>query len=227
MPAKPKSKPNPQSKTQPKSKPVAKSFHATLEHMRNNLGWTILRIPFSVEKVWGARGSLRVTGRLNGFAFRTSLFPTRSGEHFLLVNKKMQRGAQAFAGSAAHCSLEPDTAARVAAVPRELQRALAEDRSVRAWFDRLSFSIRKWIGDYVAQPKSAAARLRRAAQIAEQILSVMEAEQEFPPALRLAFSRDPRALQGWNRMSPTSRRHQLLSIFHYRSPEARAPRPRR
>ena len=211
-------------RTKPKPKAAAKSFHAALERMPNNLGWTIIRIPFGVPKVWGTRGRLRVKGELNGFAFRTCLFPTRSGEHFFLVNKKVQHGAQAFAGATAHCLLEPDTAAPVAVLPPELKRALAEDRSVRAWFDGLSFSIRKWICEQVAQPKSAAARLRRAAQIAEQILSVMEAEQELPPAFRLAFSRDPRALQGWNRMSPTSRRHQLFSIFHYRTPEARARR---
>ena len=45
-------------------------------------------------------------------------------------------------------------------------------------------------------------RVRRAEQIAEQLLSVMEAEHELPPALQLAFSRDPRALEGWRRMSP-------------------------
>ena len=62
-------------KTTPK--PVAKSFKATLERLQNKFGgWTILRIPFSVHKVWGTRGSLRVKGELNGFAFRASLLPT-------------------------------------------------------------------------------------------------------------------------------------------------------
>ena len=202
-------------KTTPK--PVAKPFKATLERLQNKFGgWTILRIPFSVHKVWGTRGSLRVKGELNGFAFRASLLPThwpsvakmeitatQTGQHFLIVNKKMQPGAQAFAGSIAQCRLEPDTDERAAVLPAELQRALREDRSVRAWFDRLSLSMRRWYCNWVAQPKSAASRVRRAEQIAEQLLSVMEAEHELPPALQLAFSRDPRALEGWRRMSPT------------------------
>lgn len=56
-------------KTTPK--PVAKSIKATLERVQNKFGWTILRIPLRVDKVWGIRGSLRVKGELNGFAFRT------------------------------------------------------------------------------------------------------------------------------------------------------------
>ena len=206
-------------KTKPKS--VEKSFKATLERMQSNLGWVIIRIPFDVSKVWGVRGRLRVQGEINGFPFRTALFPTGSGYHFLLVNKRMQAGADARAGSTALFRLEPDLEVRKANVPVELKRALSLDRSLRPWFDNLSYSIRKWIGDQVAQPKSAGARIRRAEQIAEQLMTTMEAELELPPILKAAFARDPRANEGWKRMSPTHRRHQLLSIFHYRSPESR------
>jgi uncharacterized protein YdeI (YjbR/CyaY-like superfamily) len=52
----------------------------------------------------------------------------------------------------------------------------------------------------------------------------MEAERELPPVLKLAFTRDPRALEGWNLMSPSHRRGQLIAIFYYRSPDARARR---
>ncbi len=49
----------------------------------------------------------------------------------------------------------------------------------------------------------------------------MEAEFDLPPILKLAFARDPRALTGWQRMSPTQRRGHLLAIFYYRTPESR------
>lgn len=219
---KPKSKPKQKSKTQPKQ--ISKSFHATLERLRSNLGWVVIRIPFNVQNIWGTRGMFRVKGEINGFAFRTSLFPTRKGEHFLLVNKKMQAGAHATEGTTAEFLLEPDTEERVAVVPAEFKRILAEDRSFRRWFDALSYSIRKWISDGIVQPKSPAARVRRAEQVAEQLFSAMEGERELPPALKLAFTRDPRALDGWNLMSPSHRRGQLIAIFYYRSPDARARR---
>ena len=202
-------------------KPVAKSFKAMLERMSSNLGWVIVRIPLDVPKTWGTRGMLKVKGEINGFAFRTSLFPTGKGDHYLLVNKRMQAGAEAHAGDTARFQLESDFEKREAVVPPELKRALSEDRSLLRWFDKLSYSIRKWIADGVAQPKSAASRGRRAQQVAEQLLSTMEAERELPPILKAAFARDPRALKGWQLMSPTRRRGNLLAIFHYRNPESR------
>jgi len=205
-------------------KTIKKSFRATLERLRSNLGWVIVWIPFNVHKIWGTRGRLRVRGEINGFAFRTSLFPTRKGEHFLLVNKKMQAGGHASEGITAEFFLERDTEERVAVVPTELKRILAEDKTFRRWFDALSYSIRKWISDWIVQPKSAASRVRRAEQVAEQLFSAMDAERELPPALKLAFTRDPRALDGWKLMSPSHRRGLLIAIFYYRSPDARARR---
>lgn len=205
----------------PAPKPITKSFKATLERMASNLGWVIIRIPLDVPKVWGVRGMLKVKGEINGFAFRTSLFPTRKGFHFLLVNKRMQAGASAGPGDLAQFRIEPDTEKRVATVPAELQRILDEERALRRWFDQLNYSTRKWICDLITQVKSSQARLRRAEQVAEQLLSTMEAERELPPILKLAFARDPRALVGWQRMSPTHRRGHLLAIFYYRSPESR------
>jgi uncharacterized protein YdeI (YjbR/CyaY-like superfamily) len=216
---KPKSKPKPKAK--PQRGQASKSFEATLERLRSNLGWVIVWIPFNVQKTWGTRGMFRVKGEINGFAFRTSLFPTRKGEHFLLVNKKMQASGHASEGGTAEFLLEPDTEERVVTLPAELKRILAEDRSLRRWFETLNYSIRKWLVDSIAQPKSAAARVRRAEQVGEQLFSVMEAERELPPALRLAFTRDPRALEGWNLMTPRYRRGSLFAIFYYRSPEAR------
>jgi len=164
---------------------------------------------------------LKVRGEINGFEFRTSLFPTGKGYHYLLVNKRMQAGACVAAGSTAQFRIEPDLEKRVVAVPPELQRILNEERAFRRWFDKLSHSIRKWICDWVTQVKSPEARIRRAEQAAEQLMSTMEAERELPPVLKLAFARDPRAFIGWQRMSPTRRRGNLLAIFYYRSPDAR------
>jgi uncharacterized protein YdeI (YjbR/CyaY-like superfamily) len=81
--------------------------------------------------------------------------------------------------------------------------------------------MRRWIGDWVSQPKSPGARVRRSEQIAERLLATMEAERELPPILKAAFARDPRALAGWQRMSSTRRRGHLFAIFSYRTPEAR------
>jgi uncharacterized protein YdeI (YjbR/CyaY-like superfamily) len=207
-----------------KSQSVAKSFQAMLERMKSRLNWIVIPIPFDVAKVWGSRGQLRVKGEINGFAFRTSLFPTGHGGHILLVNKKMQKGARAVAGTVAHFQIEPDTEKRVVTVPTELSRVLAEDRGLRRWFDQLNHSMRNDIAKWVSEPKSPEARVRRAEQIAERLLATMDAERELPPILQVAFARNPVAGEGWERMSLAQRRGHLLGIFYYRNPESRARR---
>lgn len=208
----------------PNSLPSRKSFTAPLERLRSNLGWTVAYLPFDVPKTWKLRGRARVKGEINGFAFRTSLFPTGDARHFLLINKRMQQAASARLGDVADFSLQPDTEERIISIPPELNRILKHDRSLLRWFSQLTYSTRKWIADWVAQSKGAASRQRRAEQVAEQLLATMEAEHDLPPILKAALARDPRAFTGWNKLSPTQRRGHLLAIFYYRSPEARERR---
>ena len=206
------------------TKLVAKSFQARLERIDSPLKWVMIRIPFDVVKVWGTRGNLKVKGQINGFAFRTSLFPRKNGDHMLLVNKRMQHGAKAVPGTVAKFRLEPDTEKRIVGVPVELKRAVAEEPSLRRWFDHLNYSTRKYIADWISQPKSVEARSRRAEQIAERLLATMEAECELPPILQAAFAQNSRARDGWEQMSVSRRRGHLLGIFYYRNPDARARR---
>lgn len=201
----------------------AKSFKSVLERMPGRLGWVIARVPFDVAKTWGTRRP-KVRGEINGFAFRTTLFPSRNGGHYVLVNKRMQREGGAAPGSMAQFRLELDLEKREVSTPIELQRAIFGDRSLRHWYDALNYSTRKYIADWITDVKSAAARSRRAEQLAERLLATMEAEQELPPLLQREFARVPHALQGWQQMSPTQRRGHLLAIFYYRDPESRSRR---
>jgi len=207
-----------------KPAPAAKRFEARLERLRSSLNWIIIRVPFDAAKLWGTRGQIRVKGEINGFAFRTSLLPTREGWHFLLINKRMQKGARAAEGSVARFQMELDRGERTVTIPDELKRILSQARALRRWYDQLNRSTRNDIAKWIAEPKSAEARLRRAEQIAERLLNVMEAERELPPILQVAFACHPRAREGWDGMSGSRRRMHLFGIFYYRTPEAQARR---
>src|SRR5450759_1612795 len=207
-----------------KPAPAAKRFEARLERLRSSLNWVIIRVPFDAAKLWRTRGQIKVKGEINGFAFRTSLFPTREGWHFLLVNKRMQKGARAVEGSVARFQMELDSEERTVTIPDELKRILSQDRALRRWYDELNHSTRNDIAKWITEPTSAEARVRRAEQIAERLLAVMEAERELPPILQVAFARHPHAREGWDGMSASRRRIHLFGIFYYRTPDARAHR---
>ncbi len=119
-----------------KTRGVRRSFTAVLEPDGTALKWTIARVPFDMAKTWPVRKGRRVRGEIEGFAFRTTLFPRRGGgEDFLLVNKKMRAGAGLRAGKKAHIWLEPDLEEREIVLPVELKKELNSDRGLRKWFD--------------------------------------------------------------------------------------------
>ncbi len=214
-----------------KAKPLLakQHFESTIERLRSRLNWLIITVPFDSAKVWGLRGQIKVKGEINGLAFRSSLFPTREGRHFLLINKQMQKGARAREGSVARCQMELDREERTVIIPHPLRRILSEGllsqaRALRRWYDGLNHSTRNDIAKWITDPKSVDARVRRAEQIAERLLNVMEAERELPPILQVAFARNSRAREGWEGMSASRRRGHLFGIFYYRTPDAQARR---
>ena len=207
----------------------SKTFSAPLYRAGTRLAWTVVRIPFDVQKVWGTRGHLRVKGEISGsasarFPFRSSLFPDGHGAHFMMVNKKMQAGAGVTTGQSARFRMEPDTEERVVAVPAELARVLKSYKRLQKFFDSLNYSMRSDLARRVSEAKHAETRRRRADQMAELLMLTMDAERELPPLVARALAADPQARQGWELMPPSHRRHNLMGIFYYRQPESRARR---
>jgi uncharacterized protein YdeI (YjbR/CyaY-like superfamily) len=201
-----------------------KSFSAVLTRTGDKLNWVMIRIPFNSVKLWGTRGHLRVKGEINGFAFRSSVFPTGDGHHMMLVNKQMQKGGKVQPGMEARFRMEPDLEKPEEKIPPELDRVLRTSRRLRKFYESLTPYFRRFIATSVASGKQPETRVRRAEQVAEQIMETMEAEIELPPLLRQIFARNPEAAAGWQRMSPSHRRQHLLGIFHYRSHDSRLRR---
>ncbi len=204
---------------------VRKSFTAMLELDGTALRWVVARVPFDVVKTWPVRRGRRVRGEIEGFAFRTTLFPhPKGGGHVLLVNKKMQAGAGVRKGDKARICLEPDLEEREILLPEEFKRELNSDRGLRKWFDGLSDSMRREAGIWVAEPKSAESRKKRAARMAERLMQAMEGLKEPPPVLKAVFQRQPRAREAWFALTATQRRNHLLGIFYYETVEGRERR---
>jgi uncharacterized protein YdeI (YjbR/CyaY-like superfamily) len=201
-----------------------KTFIAVLEPDGTALKWTIARLPFDIAKAWPTRRGRRVRGEIEGFAFRTTLFPHPKGGNMLLVNKKMQAGAGARVGDRVRIWLEPDLEEREILLPAELERELNADRKLRRWFDEMSDAMRREIGKWTNEPKSVASRQKRAEKMAERLMQAMEGEKDPPPVLRAIFQRQPGARAAWQALTPVQRRGHLLGIFYYETPEARERR---
>ncbi len=204
----------------------AKRFRAVLEPLGGGLGWVVARLPFDVARTWKKMIRLRVTVETGGEVFRTSLFPAsvHGGGHFVLVNKKMQKAAGVRVGGMIDLTVAPDLEERDAAVPPELEKLLKKEKALAKWYPKLSEAIRREIAKWIDGVKGTEARRRRAEQIAERLLLTMEGERVLPPVLDVAFRNNPLAAKGWEKMTAAQRRHNLLAVFYYQSPEARQKR---
>jgi uncharacterized protein YdeI (YjbR/CyaY-like superfamily) len=210
------------------AKNTAKRFRAVIEPLDGGLGWVVARLPFDVDAAWKKMVRLRVKVEVGGEIFRTSLFPdAHRGGHFVLVNKKMQKAAEARVGAMVDFTIAPDLEERTPTVPPELARLLKTEKKLAKWYEGLSEPIRWEVAKWIDGVKSAEARQRRAEQIAERMMLTMEGEKELPPVLDVALRRVPAARKGWEAMTKAQRRSNLLAVFYYQSPEAREKRVRK
>jgi uncharacterized protein YdeI (YjbR/CyaY-like superfamily) len=201
-----------------------RTFRAPLEQGSLALGWIIARVPFDPAEVWPKMIRLRVRGEINGFAFRTSLFSDPRGGFYLLVNRMMQKAADAHLRDTADFRLEPDLDARAAELPDELAVLLDDEPGLRSWYESLTEYTRREIGKWIVSVKSDASRMKRAEQMAERLLATMDAEVELPPIIAAAFRRNPKGRASWDKLTPLQRRNQLMAVFYYQTPEARERR---
>jgi uncharacterized protein YdeI (YjbR/CyaY-like superfamily) len=208
---------------------MRKKFTAPLKKLDDagsaNLGWRVLDVPFDVKKAFGKDGRLPVAGEVNGFPFRTSLFPRKGDKHFLLMNKKMQKGANATSlGDKVDVSLELDEEKRTVDIPLLLKKEIEEDADLLAYYKSFSYSLRKYFFDHITEAKSKKIQKKRAEELAVILMQMRDAEKNLPPILEAEFARNPKAKKGWELMSASHRRSHLRGIFYYKNPESRARR---
>jgi Domain of unknown function (DUF1905)/Bacteriocin-protection, YdeI or OmpD-Associated len=138
-----------------------KKFTAKLEAGGEGDAWTILRIPFSVEEVFGSKGRVSVKGTINGFAYRSSIFSSGDGKHEMLINKAMQKGANVGPGDTVRVEMEPDTEPREVAIPSDLQQALSRNPQAKVGFEKMSPSRKKLLVESIEGAKKAETRAKR------------------------------------------------------------------
>ena len=135
-------------------------FRVKLEKDENSEA-TGITIPFNVLEVFGTRARVPVRGTINGFAFRSSIFPMGRGCHMMAVNKQMREGAKAKAGDAVEIVMERDDEPRVVTPPADLARALKANKAAQAAWEKLSYTHRKEYANAVEEAKRPETRARR------------------------------------------------------------------
>ena len=137
-----------------------KSFRVKLEACTGSQA-ARFDVPFDAEKVFGTRARVPVRGTVNGFPFRSSIFPTGQGTHYMVVNRETREGAKVKAGDTVSFVMERDEEPRVITPPPELARALSANKTAKAAWDKLSYTRRKEYARAVEEARRPETRARR------------------------------------------------------------------
>lgn len=139
--------------------PTTKRFKVLLEKDENSEA-TGISVPFDVEKVYGTRARVPVRGTINGFPYRSSIFPM-GGCHFMAVNKATRDGAKAKAGDTINVVMERDDEPRVITPPQDFARALKANKDAQATWGKLSYTHQKEYAGAIEEAKKPETRARR------------------------------------------------------------------
>lgn len=141
-------------------------FKVTLEKVPSGTWVAYFNIPFNVKEVFGTRARVPVRGTINGFAYRSSIFPMgKGGCHMMVVNREMRDGTGVAVGDTVEVVMERDTALRTVTVPPELKKVLARDKQAQALFDKLSYTHRKEFAQWITGAKRQETRAQRLARV--------------------------------------------------------------
>lgn len=143
-------------------------FKVKLEGVKG-MSALLITLPRKESAKFGVRGRVPVTGTINGYAFRSSIFPTGDGTHYMAVNRAMREGANLKAGERVQVILETDTAPRTVEVPSDLKKALSKSKAARERFDKLSYTHRKEYALWVAEAKRPETRERRVSEVIKRL----------------------------------------------------------
>ncbi len=146
-------------------------FEAVLYSGGEGDSWTMIDVPFDLRNAYGSKGRVPVKVTVNGYEYRTSIFPMGKGAHVMMVNKEMLAGGKTAPGQKARITMEKDDAPRPIVVPNDLQAALDANPKAKVAFDKLPPSHRReYIGyvDEAKKPETRAKRVNKTVEMLEQ-----------------------------------------------------------
>lgn len=149
---------------------TTKRFRVLLEKYESSEA-TGIKIPFDAQKAFGSRARVPVRGTVNGFPFRSSIFPMGDGHHYMVVNKATREGAGAKGGEIVSFVMERDDEPRTVEPPTDFTRALKANKEARAAWDKLSYTHRRKHVEAIEGSKKPETRVRRIEKAVAQLVA--------------------------------------------------------
>lgn len=125
--------------------------------------------PFESAKEFGTRRTVRVKVEFEGKPYLMSLLPNGKGGHWLHVRKEIRTIIGKDEGDTIQVSVEKDNSPKTVEIPEYLQWLLDDDPILTKYFEKLTFSAKKfWIG-YIEEPKNDNSKVQRINRLFEYL----------------------------------------------------------
>jgi hypothetical protein len=132
--------------------------------------WTFLVLPKDASAKLPTRGMTTIAGTLNGAEFCANIAPDGQNSHWLKVDKKLGKAAEAKAGDTVTLEIAPSEKVLEPEVPADWKKMLAASPKAKAaWADITPNARRDWM-QWLSTAKLAETRVKRLVK-AESMLS--------------------------------------------------------
>ena len=196
-----------------------------LLQLASGVRWLVAHMPFDARAEFGSGGIIRVHGTANGFPFHSSIFPHRSGHHYLIFNKKMREGAQVSEpGEPIEITLDLDRAPKTVKIPPALRKALDANPAAKKFFDDLPPSSQRYRAEMVNDVKTAAGKAKKIDAIVKHMADTGTALQKTPDWVMKGLAKTPVAKERWLKLS---RSHKRMFLIYLMDGKAQTTRERR
>jgi len=114
-----------------------------------------------VYETFGTRGQVKINATFDGESYRGSLAPMGGAQHFLGVLKQIREKIGKNIGDSVHVTIVKDEEERVVEIPIELQQIFDANTSLKAVYDKLSYTARKEMCRDISEAKKPETKLKK------------------------------------------------------------------
>ncbi len=127
----------------------------------------IALVPFDIEAVFGVKNRVDIRGTIDGLAFERTLLPVGDGRHYFMLNAKMMKAIGKKMGDEVLIEIEEteNESYKEVVLPDYFLMELEENPAAKAGYELSNPSGKRWVAQYVTEPKSADAKAKRVLKV--------------------------------------------------------------
>jgi hypothetical protein len=120
-------------------------------------------VPFDIETVFGVKNRVDIKGTVDGCPIERTLLPVGDGRHYFMFNVKILKAIGKKTGDEVYIEIEEQehTGYKEVELPDYFTLELEENPVAKAQYEASNPSTKRWVAEFVTQPKSADAKAKR------------------------------------------------------------------